>query len=159
MGRPEKETRRSKTGRRRVDAVSQIRQEKNQEENHQKGYDLITLGDYQRAFAREVPRLIDKAHELGYAVTLGDAFRDPRVFGEVGEAEGYGHPRSGHKRRLAIDLNLYRFDPTTGKWDYLTETEDHRPLGEWWEMQAPENRWGGRFNDGNHYSKEFDGIM
>ena len=38
-----------------------------------------SLGDLQRKFARMVPRLIDKAHELGFEVTLGDAFRDPIV--------------------------------------------------------------------------------
>lgn len=110
-----------------------------------------SLGQKQRRFARLIPRLIDKAHELGFDVTLGDAYRDPRVFGHIGTRQGYGHPKSGHKQRLAIDLNLFR-DGT-----YLTQTEDHRPLGEWWESQG--GTWGGRFNDGNHYSLEHDGVM
>lgn len=94
-------------------------------------------------FASMVPRLIDKAFALGYEVTLGDAYRDPRVFGEVGVAKGYGTPSSKHKSRLAIDLNLFR----DGK--FLTETADHKVLGEWWESQG--GIWGGKFNDGNHY--------
>ena len=44
----------------------------------------MNLGEKQRAFARLVARLLDKAHEMGFQVTLGDAFRDPRVHGELG---------------------------------------------------------------------------
>ena len=97
-----------------------------------------------------LPQLLEKAHEMGYEVTLGDAYRDARLFGQIGEQRGYGHPRSGHKLRLAIDLNLWKDDV------YLTTTEAHRPLGEWWESIG--GSWGGRFNDGNHYSLEFNGV-
>lgn len=111
-----------------------------------------SLGQKQRRFAKMVARLIDKAHELGFEVTLGDAYRDPRVHGALGVKMGYGHPKSAHKNRLAIDLNLFK----DGK--FLQATEDHRPLGEWWEKQALDARWGGRFQDGNHYSLEHEGI-
>jgi len=94
-----------------------------------------------------VPRLIDKAHELGFEVSLGDAYRDARVFGPMGVRAGYGESNSCHKLRLAIDLNLYRDGV------YLNKTEDHRPLGEWWESQG--GAWGGRFQDGNHYSLQY----
>lgn len=110
----------------------------------------MPLGQKQRHFAQMVARLILKAAELGYEVTLGDAYRDPRVFGEIGVRQGYGESRSAHKQRLAIDLNLFR----GGK--YLSSTEDHRALGEWWESQG--GTWGGRFNDGNHYSLAHGGI-
>lgn len=103
-----------------------------------------TLGQRQRRFMRMLPRLIDHAHELGFELTLGDGYRDPRVFGRVGEARGYGQASSAHKQRLAIDLNLFRAGV------YLTSTEDHRPLGEFWESIG--GAWGGRFRDGNHYS-------
>ena len=111
-----------------------------------------TLGEKQRRFARMVPRLLDKAHELGFEVSLGDAYRDPRVHGSFGRKKGYSAPRSVHKLRLAIDLNLFR----DGR--YLTRSEDHRPLGEWWERQYPDARWGGRWHDGNHYSFEHGGC-
>lgn len=90
-----------------------------------------------------VARLIDQAFALGYEVTLGDAYRDPRVHGALGEKRSYSSSMSLHKQRLAIDLNLFR----DGR--YLSSTESHRPLGEWWEAQG--GSWGGRFNDGNHY--------
>lgn len=112
----------------------------------------MSLREIQSEFAALVPRLIDKAIELGYAVTLGDAFRDWRVHGPVGTKRGYGHSKSVHKVRLAIDLNLF----LNGV--FLENSEDHKPLGEWWEKQHPLARWGGRFKDGNHYSFEYEGM-
>jgi hypothetical protein len=107
------------------------------------------LRQKQVQFASMVPRLIDKAIEMGYEVTLGDAYRDGRVFGPMGESKGYGKASSCHKIRLAIDLNLFK----DGR--FLSTTEDHRPLGEWWKSQG--GSWGGDFNDGNHYSLEHEG--
>jgi len=112
----------------------------------------MTLGEKQRLFMRLVPRLIDKAHELGYELTGGDLFRDPRVHGELGVKMGYGHPRSAHKNKLAIDLNLFKSGI------FLGSTEDHKTLGEWWEQQHELARWGGRFQDGNHYSLTHEGV-
>lgn len=112
----------------------------------------MTLGDAQRLFARLVPRLIDHAHALGFEVTLGDAFRDPRAFGDLGESKGYGNRYSCHKLRLALDLNLFRGG------EFLKETRDHQELGEWWEAQHDLCCWGGRFNDGNHYSITWQGV-
>lgn len=118
----------------------------------------LTLGDKQRLFTKLLPRLLDKLHEMGFHATLGDAYRDPRVHGPVGVRLGYGHPKSGHKLRLAIDLNLFIDTDGDGDLDYVETTERHRPLGEWWEAQHPLCRWGGRFQDGNHYSIEHEGI-
>ena len=108
------------------------------------------LGKKQRRFARMVARLLDKAHDLGFEVTLGDAYRDPRAFGDMGTRFAYGKAKSAHKQRLAIDLNLFRGG------QYLPDTESHRQLGEWWESQG--GVWGGRFGDGNHYSFEHGGV-
>ena len=112
----------------------------------------MSLRKKQSEFSRLVARLIDKAYELGFEITLGDAYRDPRVHGDLGVRKSYSHPRSAHKVRLAIDLNLFK------EGDYLEGSEAHRPLGEWWEQQHPDARWGGRFDDGNHYSFEHEGI-
>lgn len=107
----------------------------------------------QTEFARLIPRLIDKAFELGYDVTLGDAYRDPRVHGELGLKRSYSHPNSAHKVRLAIDLNL--FTPTG---QYIEGLDGHQQLGEWWEQQHDLARWGGRFRDPNHYSFAHKGV-
>lgn len=110
----------------------------------------MILREKQSKFARMVADLIIKAEAMGYEVTLGDAYRDPRLHGAVGEKKGYGHPKSCHKIRLAIDLNLFK----NGK--FLEGSDAHKSLGEWWESQG--GTWGGRFNDGNHYSLEHEGM-
>jgi hypothetical protein len=104
----------------------------------------MSLGTQQRKFTKMVAELIITAYSLGYEISFGDAYRDPRVHGEIGTKKGYGHPRSYHKMRLAIDLNLFK----DGK--YLSKTSDHQVLGEIWEQMG--GTWGGRFDDGNHYS-------
>lgn len=111
---------------------------------------METLRQKQSRFAKMIPRLIDKAYALGYELTLGDAYRDPRLHGNLGERKSYSHPRSAHKVRLALDLNLFRDG------EYLEGTEAHMPLGEFWESIG--GTWGGRFGDGNHYSLEHEGV-
>ena len=112
----------------------------------------LTLGKKQELFMRLVPLLLTKAFDLGYEVRGGDLFRDPRVHGEIGVKRGYGHAKSAHKNKLAIDLNLFKYGA------YMDETSSHQSLGEYWETLHPLCRWGGRFNDGNHYSIEHDGV-
>ena len=102
----------------------------------------MTLGEKQRKFSLMVATLIAWAYENGYEITFGDAYRDERV--------PYGHKSSLHKVRLAIDLNLFKDG------EYLVETNDHTPLGEYWESIG--GTWGGRFNDGNHYSLTYRGM-
>lgn len=109
----------------------------------------MTLREKQSLFVRMLADLVIWAYDHGYELTTGDGFRDPRVFGVQGEFRGYGRSYSNHKIRLAQDYNLFK----DGK--YLAATEDHRPLGEYWESLG--GTWGGRFNDGNHYSLEHEG--
>ena len=106
----------------------------------------MRLGKKQELFMRLLPRLIDKAHNLGFEIRGGDLFRDPRLHGEHGTKKGYGHKTSCHKLKLAIDLNLFK----DGR--FVSSTAGHKELGEWWEKQHELCRWGGRFKDGNHYS-------
>ena len=115
----------------------------------------MRLGKKQELFMRLEPRLIDKAHELGFEVRGGDGFRDPRVHGEFGERKGYGHRRSCHKLKLARDLNLFK----SGR--MVTSTKGHAKLGSWWKKQHEFCRWGGDFKkpDGNHYSLTHWGAM
>lgn len=108
----------------------------------------MTLRETQSHFAQLIPRLIDKAYELGFAVTLGEAYRSLEEAARLA-AEGKGIANSLHTQRLAIDLNLFR----DGK--YMSSTAAHHALGEWWESQG--GAWGGRFKDGNHYSWPYGG--
>lgn len=108
-----------------------------------------TLSSKQRRFTLMISKLIIFAYNEGYELTFGDAYRDPRLHGEMGVKGGYGRSRSNHKARLAVDFNLFK----GGK--YLAGTEDHKILGLYWESIG--GSWGGRFNDGNHYSLEHEG--
>jgi len=108
----------------------------------------MMLGEKQRVFTRLlVSRLLPRAYELGFEITLGHAFRCADCL--------TGRKSSAHKNRLGIDLNLFK----DGK--YCVNTEDHRELGEFWESLHEGCRWGGRFRevDGNHYSFEHTGVM
>ena len=97
-----------------------------------------SLRHKQSRFVRMVALLIIEAHRLGYELTFGDAYATT------------GHMRNSlHYQRLAIDLNLFRDG------EYLVTTEDHLPLGEYWESIG--GAWGGRFEDGNHYSLSHQG--
>ncbi len=79
-------------------------------------------------------KLIQYAYGLGYTLSGGDLWAHD------------GHKENSlHYRRLAIDLNLFK----DGEW--LKKTEDHKELGTYWESLDPKCRWGGRFQDGNHY--------
>lgn len=87
-------------------------------------------------FGKMVPCLLLKATELGFKYTIGD------VMAKSGHCKG-----SFHYKGLAVDLNLFDQHGT-----YLTKTEDHRELGEFWKSIG--GTWGGDFTkpDGNHYS-------
>lgn len=111
----------------------------------------MTLGEKQRLFTRLVGRLIEHAYAIGYELTFSEAYRTPDQ-AERNASVGVGIRNSLHCKRLAIDLNLFKDGV------YLTQTEHHRPLGEWWERQSPMCRWGGRWGDGNHYSMEHGGV-
>ena len=140
---------------------------------------MESLRQKQSRFVRLLMKLIAHIHAAGYEVTLGEAKRTAeqaawnalpppskkQVAKAVAEAgyPGYadklfdstskGSHRSAHIHSLAIDLNLFRNGV------YLAKTEDHAPFGAYWETLAPDCRWGGRFQDGNHYSIEHGGVM
>jgi hypothetical protein len=105
----------------------------------------MTLGEQQRIFTKNIMLLIQFAYNSGYELSFGDAFRDARVHGEYGVKRGYSAANSFHKLRLAVDLNLFKDGV------YQVHTRYHKPLGDFWESLHELNRWGGRFNDGNHY--------
>lgn len=109
----------------------------------------MKLSEHQQVFAQHIAILILRARQLGYEVTFGDAYRDPRLHGQYGEKkdESYASANSEHKRRLAVDLNLFKDG------EYLGSTDSHSELGEFWESLDSHNTWGGRWDDGNHYQR------
>jgi hypothetical protein len=111
----------------------------------------MRLGKKQELFSKLMAEHILWLYSKGYKVRGGDWFRDPRVHGAVGEKKAYGKAYSMHKDKCAFDINLFK----NGK--YLTKTEDHLESGRKWESRHPLCAWGGRFNDGNHYSLTHQG--
>lgn len=96
----------------------------------------MTLGENQECFARDLGLLLCFIISRGYNVRMGD------VFAHDGHKAG-----SQHYKKLAADINLFL------NGDYLTETSDHQEIGDYWEALDPHNRWGGRYEDGNHYER------
>ena len=93
----------------------------------------MILRQKQSQFVEMVALLIQFATWKGYELTFGDAYATD------------GHKEdSFHYKRLAVDLNLFK----GGK--YLINTKDHQELGNYWESIG--GTWGGRWDDGNHYS-------
>lgn len=95
-----------------------------------------------------VADLVVWAYANGYELTYGEAYRTPEQ-AALNAAKGIGIRNSLHTDRLAVDFNLFR----DGK--FLSSTEAHRPLGEFWESIG--GTWGGHFKDGNHYSLAWGG--
>lgn len=123
--------------------------------------DTYTLHEKQVLFSQLAAQLLEHAREMGYEVTLGEAWRSQAMASYKPQPtkwyadHGKGVANSLHVQRLALDVNLFK----DGK--LLEKSEEYRPLGEWWETQHPLARWGGRFKhlpDGNHFSLEHEGV-
>ena len=104
----------------------------------------MKLNPLQFEFTRMSALLILHAYQLGYTLTYGDAFRDPRC--------PYGHDDSLHKKRLAVDFNLFE------EGVYLAgkeANEAHGKLHDYWDSikGAPRIE-----HDLNHYSLAYRGM-
>lgn len=107
----------------------------------------------QEQFAQSVSKLIAKAAELGYGVTLGEAWRTPeQAQWDADHHIGIAH--SLHMERLAIDLNLFKDGV------FLTTPDAYMQLGTWWKTLGAAYRYGGDFTirDYDHFSITPDGI-
>lgn len=113
---------------------------------------METLGQKQRRFTKMIGMLIAYAYAHGYELTFGEALRS-KLQAQSNAKSGAGISNSVHLISLAVDFNLFKNGV------YLDKTEDHLPLGIYWESIG--GSWGGRFKtrpDGNHYSLEHNGV-
>jgi hypothetical protein len=109
----------------------------------------MSLSSKQQRFADKIGQLIHFIYNQGWAVTFGDAYRDPRTNGDFGTKKGYAAGKSVHKLRLAIDLNLF----VDG--NYITgDSPEYQVIGEQWKSMDEDARWGGEWQDFNHFSFE-----
>lgn len=106
-----------------------------------------TLREKQSRFVKLVGLLIEWAYQNGFELTFGEAHRTTEQ-ARWNYEKGKGILNSLHIDRLAIDLMAFR----NGK--FLTDPNDYKPLGEYWESLAPDCAWGGRFKrlDAVHFS-------
>ena len=98
-------------------------------------------------FLKDYAKLIEYADTLGYKLTAGELYRtmyQQRRYVRDGLSWTY---KSYHLERKAGDLNLFVYDKLTYK------KSDYQILGEYWESLDPHNRWGGRFNDAQHFER------
>ena len=109
---------------------------------------METLVEKQYRFTLAVADLINFCHEREYTITFGDAYRDPRLHGALGEKKGYGHRNSCHKLRLAVDFNLI----IDGK---LARPDQYGPLHDFWDLLGGAKRIE---HDMNHFSFEHNGY-
>ena len=110
----------------------------------------MNLRQKQSLFVTLVAKLIDYATSQGYELTFGETYRTQEQ-AILNAKAGKGIKNSVHCDRLAVDFNLFKDGA------FLPHTSQHEPLGKYWESLHPDCRWGGRFNDGNHYSLTPDG--
>ena len=138
----------------------------------------MTLLEKRIAFTRFAALLPAQAHDLGFDLCYGEILRSDEqaeinAIGAVGRAhvssliighfptlaarisnngKANGVRHSVHQLGLAVDVLLFE------NGHYLTDSESYKPLGEWWETLHEMCRWGGRFNDGGHFSMEHEGV-
>lgn len=111
------------------------------------------MSQLQEEFAQSTAKLIQKAAELGYGITLGEVWRTPEQ-AQLDAQRGIGIVHSLHEDRLAVDLNLFK----EGK--FLTTPDAYVQLGNWWKTLGTNYRYGGDFEikDYDHYSITPDGV-
>jgi len=98
----------------------------------------MNIGKRQETFTLLLAKLIIKIYDMGYQVRMGEVLAKRRTPLEHKEY-------SLHYIKCAADLNLFK-DGVFLEW-----TGDHQVFGDYWETLHPNCRWGGRYNDGNHY--------
>jgi hypothetical protein len=114
----------------------------------------MSMSLLQEEFAQSAARLIQRSVELGFTVTLGEAWRTPQQAAWNAQNDK-GITHSLHIERLAIDLNFFK----SGQ--YVQDGSQLKAVGEWWKSLGPKYRWGGDFShlpDGNHFSITPDGV-
>lgn len=111
----------------------------------------MKLGESQEKFCELLGQLINEAYKRGYSLRLGEGLRTPEQ-AALYAAQGKGIALSLHTVKLAVDLNVFK----NGL--FLTSGIQFKDLGEYWESLHPNCNWGGRFNDGNHFSFSWEGM-
>jgi peptidoglycan L-alanyl-D-glutamate endopeptidase CwlK len=106
----------------------------------------MSLGREQEAFSRDLVKLINKAHELGYEVRIGEVFRtveQQEFYIKTGRSKTMN---SMHLKKCAADLHFTK----NGSLIYPEE------LGHYWQSLDPANQAGmfwKSFKDSPHFQR------
>jgi hypothetical protein len=102
-------------------------------------------------------QLVIFAHAQGYCFVEYEGCIMPDRKTRAGRKviDGVHMRGSLHYDRMASDFVLY--DSLSGKPVYNGNDERWLRLGEFWESLDPRCRWGGNFNDANHFSLSHGG--
>lgn len=101
---------------------------------------MPNLNKAQFLFSKNLAKLIDYIFDIGYQCSIGEVLRT-REQAMIYAKQGKGIKDSLHLYKLAVDINLFRFN------DYITDVESYRKFGDYWKKLNPYNRWGGDFHD------------
>jgi hypothetical protein len=129
------------------------------------------LLDRQFLFTKLLARFLQEVFSRGHACKLRETGllwnRSSKVVGARVRFKDAVHstPQSQygglHYMQLATDVDLFVWQPDSGSWDYIRDTEHSawQSMGEFWESLDPLCKWGGRFKnpDGNHISVTYKG--
>lgn len=136
--------------------------------------DLLTL---QIEFGRCLQVLMAKILSEGYGYTMGEGHRTPEqaainslplidrkaiqatlestypVLGAaIGGSTSRGIKNSVHTKKLAQDLSLFKDGV------FCEKAEDYLQFGVYWKTLHPAARYGGDFDDSDHFSFEYKGT-
>lgn len=118
----------------------------------------MKLGELQELFAKLISEHILWIISKGYKVRKGDGCllsnRKMIVDGATVKGQDAVHMNPGcHYFMLAEDLNIFK----NGTWLKKGNEPDWKEIGEHWESLNPLCKWGGRFDDSNHFSITYQG--
>lgn len=106
----------------------------------------LSLMERQKLFARLLGEFLCWLYEEGFEVTMGEGYVGDSIDSPI---ESTPHLRNGlHFKRLAQDLNIFH----QGAWLKGGDEPQWARIGEKWESMHSLCRWGGRFQDANHFS-------
>lgn len=105
----------------------------------------MALRPIQTIFLQNFAKLILYVPTIqGYTCTAGELLRTKEQAAWYA-SKGIGIINSLHINKLAGDLNIFKDGVL------LKKTPEYKIFGDYWESLSIYNKWGGRFNDGNHF--------
>ena len=108
----------------------------------------MTLGEKQELFLLNAAKLILWAFNGGYHIRGGELLRtaeQQQIYLKMGRSKTMN---SRHLDKLAIDLNLIKNGSLSNN------SEDYKPLSEYWMSLHPYNVWGSDWNRNHQYTDE-----